>query len=207
MASNAAKLDPSPHKLKPRYCVCSNSTLPASCQATPVVASPMAMPVMPNIAHLECNNSHSRNRLMSNASLNGTIVLSVGLLSPCFILPMTLPDGFFAAEPSNLSKSNCKYSTGLAKPNGSKPLSPGMEPSNHAGASAFGYQSSCSVLRRLIGAAFFFTVVFLTVVVLLTGVVFLTVVFFGAAVFFFVAAAALICKANAIFFCSIPGRG
>ena len=36
---------------------------------------------------------------------------------------------------------------------------------------------------------------------------FLTVVFFGAAVFFFVAAAALICKANAIFFCSIPGRG
>ena len=98
----------------------------------------------PNIAHLECNNSHSRNRLMSNASLNGTIVLSVGLLSVFFNLPMTFPDGFFAAEPSNLSKSNCKYSVGLDNPNGSKPLSPGMEPSNHAGASAFGYHRSRS---------------------------------------------------------------
>jgi hypothetical protein len=81
---------------------------------------------------------------MSNASLNGTIVLSVGLLSVFFNLPMTFPDGFFAAEPSNLSKSNCKYSVGLDNPNGSKPLSPGMEPSNHAGASAFGYQRSRS---------------------------------------------------------------
>ena len=93
MAVNAAKLDPSPHKLKPRYCVCSNSTLPASCQATPVPASPKITPTRPNIAHLECNNSHSRNRLMSNASLNGTIVLSVGLLSVFFNLPMTFPDG------------------------------------------------------------------------------------------------------------------
>merc|ERR1719183_2702982 len=43
--------------------------------------------------------------------------------------------GLTAAEPLRESRSNWRYSTGLERPKGSKPASPGRDPSRYAGGS------------------------------------------------------------------------
>jgi hypothetical protein len=68
------------------------------------------------------------------------MVRSVGALSTFLSLPMTLPEGLTAAEPSRESRSNWRYSVGLDRPQGSKPASPGRVPSRYAGGSGLDSQ-------------------------------------------------------------------
>lgn len=77
------------------------------------------------------------------------MVRACGALSTFLSLPITLPLGFFAALWLSASRSNWRYSVGLASPSGSHPTSPGMEPSSQDGRTAPGYHN-CSRVKRTI---------------------------------------------------------
>ncbi|KAM0009893.1 hypothetical protein Hanom_Chr01g00037451 [Helianthus anomalus] len=95
-------------------------TFPASCHVTPVTDSTVSAPSTANIAHRPWISSHSLNLWSPNTSVYGwNGVGFTSLLSN--LVPITSPATFLAKFWSNESKSNCRYSAGLPRPNGSNP--------------------------------------------------------------------------------------
>mmetsp|Transcript_23269 Transcript_23269/g.75773 ORF Transcript_23269/g.75773 Transcript_23269/m.75773 type:complete len:203 (-) Transcript_23269:4-612(-) len=124
------------------YCACSSSTLPASTHETPVCSSAARMPTTASMHQRPWMSSHSRKRWRPNTSAYGERELVDTFSFSGTTRPITRPATFLSRFWSSSSKSMRRYSAGFESPKGSKPRSPGSEPSSHDGRSAHGYQSA-----------------------------------------------------------------